>query len=427
MVIVAIRYIYYLKLFNMEQEMEVSVPPYFLCPISLQIMKDPVIVPTGITYDRDSIEKWVYTNKNTTCPVTKQALIINQDSDFLTPNHTLRRFIQSWSTLNASYGIERFPTPKPPASKTQIKKLIDEAANHPGQTRSRCLKRLRSIASGSTANKRCLESAGAVEFLSRVVLAEGSGSDEALGILSLLRISGERLKGLMLEEREGELVAALVRVMQGSSYDVRDNAIVFMKSIMQAAEPAQVAKLKLELGHFAEVVQVLRDQVSLKAARAALKVLALALPWGRNRVRAVEAAAVPVLLDLLFSGTPTEDRRSSEMALTVLDQLCGSAEGRAALLEHGAGLAIVSRKILRVSHYATDRGVRILSSISRFSASLAVLREMVEVGAVTKLCMVLQTECEANTKERAREIMKLHGRAWGNSPCAPLDVLASLP
>jgi len=411
----------------MEPEMEVSVPPYFLCPISLQIMKDPVTVPTGITYDRESIEKWVYTNKNTTCPVTKQALNINQDTDyFLTPNHTLRRFIQSWCTLNSSYGIERFPTPKPPASKIQIKKLIDEAAKHPGQTRIRCLKRLRSIASGSTANKRCLESAGVVEFLGRVVLEEGAGSGEALGILSLLRVSEERLKGLILEEREGKLVDALVRVMQGSSDEVRDHAIVFMKLIMQAAEPAQVGKLKLVLGHFAEVVQVLRDQVSPKAARAALKVLALACPWGRNRVRAVEAGAVPVLLDLLISATPTEDRRSGEMAMTVLDQLCGSAEGRAALLEHGAGLAIVARKILRVSHYATDRGVRILSLVSRFSASPAVLREMMDVGAVTKLCMVLQTECEAKTKEKAGEIMKLHGRAWRNSPCAA-DVLASLP
>ncbi|KAJ4967126.1 hypothetical protein NE237_018975 [Protea cynaroides] len=32
---------------------EVDVPSYFLCPISLQIMKDPVTVSSGITYDRE--------------------------------------------------------------------------------------------------------------------------------------------------------------------------------------------------------------------------------------------------------------------------------------------------------------------------------------------------------------------------------------
>ncbi|CAA0810724.1 plant U-box 24 [Striga hermonthica] len=40
---------------------EIEVPQYFLCPISLQIMKDPVTTVTGITYDRDCIEKWAKT------------------------------------------------------------------------------------------------------------------------------------------------------------------------------------------------------------------------------------------------------------------------------------------------------------------------------------------------------------------------------
>ncbi|CAK9146371.1 unnamed protein product, partial [Ilex paraguariensis] len=86
---------------------EVEVPPFFLCPISLDIMKDPVTVSTGITYDRESIEKWILSEKNSACPVTKQVI---SDSD-LTPNITLRRLIQSWCSINASYGIERFPTP----------------------------------------------------------------------------------------------------------------------------------------------------------------------------------------------------------------------------------------------------------------------------------------------------------------------------
>lgn len=42
---------------------EIEVPKYFICPISLQIMKDPVTTITGITYDRDSIEHWLFTNK----------------------------------------------------------------------------------------------------------------------------------------------------------------------------------------------------------------------------------------------------------------------------------------------------------------------------------------------------------------------------
>ncbi|XLS71215.1 hypothetical protein HN51_028080 [Arachis hypogaea] len=72
---------------------EIDVPLFFLCPISLEIMKDPVTVSTSITYDRESIETWLFSGKNKSCSVTKQQL---SSSDFfdLTPNHTLHRLIQ---------------------------------------------------------------------------------------------------------------------------------------------------------------------------------------------------------------------------------------------------------------------------------------------------------------------------------------------
>ncbi|KAL9644930.1 hypothetical protein ABK040_004424 [Willaertia magna] len=46
----------------------------FKCPISLNIMKDPVLlIETGHTYDRESIEQWFQTNN--TCPLTGKKLI----------------------------------------------------------------------------------------------------------------------------------------------------------------------------------------------------------------------------------------------------------------------------------------------------------------------------------------------------------------
>ncbi|GKV29751.1 hypothetical protein SLEP1_g38650 [Rubroshorea leprosula] len=102
---------------------EIEVPNYFICPISLQIMKDPVTVITGITYDRDSIEHWLFTTRNNTCPVTKQPLPRNSD---LTPNHTLRRLIQAWCTENASLGVDRIPTPKSSLDRFYVRKLLKD-------------------------------------------------------------------------------------------------------------------------------------------------------------------------------------------------------------------------------------------------------------------------------------------------------------
>ncbi|KAL7613753.1 hypothetical protein Lser_V15G05825 [Lactuca serriola] len=94
-------------------EVEIDVPSHFLCPISMQLMNDPVTISTGITYDRQSIERWLFTCRSSSCPVTKQVL---SDTD-LTPNYNLRRLIQSWCTMNSHLGLDPITTPKEPVSK----------------------------------------------------------------------------------------------------------------------------------------------------------------------------------------------------------------------------------------------------------------------------------------------------------------------
>lgn len=414
---------------------DIDVPPFFLCPISLEIMKDPVTVSSGITYDRESIEKWLFSGKKETCPVTKQ--VLSSDSD-LTPNHTLRRLIQAWCTMNASLGIERIPTPKPPISKSQIAKLISGAKSP--QSQIKCLRQLRSIAAESETNKRCLESAGAVEFLAAVISNDGdnenavsysssddesfdfarSRSDEALSIIHNLHLSETVLKGLI--GKNGEFVESLTRVMRQGSYDSRAYSVMLLKSMFDVADPMGMINLRTEL--FTELVQILRDQVSPQATKAALKLLIQLCPWGRNRVKAVEAGAVAVLIELLLDSV---ERRTCEMILMGLDQMCGCAEGRAELLGHAAGLGVVSKRVLRVSHIGSEKAVRILLSIAKFSATPAVLAEMLQLGVVAKLCLVLQVDCGGKTKEKAREILRLHARTWRNSSCVPMHLLAYYP
>ncbi|KAI4348876.1 hypothetical protein L6164_009544 [Bauhinia variegata] len=210
--------------------------------------------------------------------------------------------------------------------------------------------------------------------------------------------------------------------MQRGIYDSRAYAVLLLKSIFEVADPVHLFSLRTEL--FVELVQVLKDQISPKASKAALQTLIQISPCGRNRIKAVEAGAVPVLIELLLD---CKDRKPCEMMMVVLDIMCSCAEGRAELLSHGAGLAVVSKKILRISTAANDRAVRILLSISKFSATPAVLQEMLQLGVVAKLCLVLQAESGNKAKEKAREILKMHVRAWRNSPCVPSSLLSSYP
>ncbi|VFQ74152.1 unnamed protein product [Cuscuta campestris] len=416
---------------------EIEVPSYFLCPISLEIMRDPVTVSTGITYDRASIERWIFSGKNATCPVTKQVLSVADDI-MLTPNVTLRRYIQAWCTLNASQGIERFPTPKAPVTRPQVMKLLRDAQSPHMQMQ--CLRRLRSLASESEANRISLEKAGVVEFLATIIrndndtmsFSSWGPQDEALSVLHSLKLSDSKLKSL-LKCRDSstqpqaigyddEFIDTLVRAMQRlGHYESRALAVTLLKSMLELAEPLQIMGLKQ--GLYVEVVQILKDQISQKASKASLQLLINVGPFGRNRIKAVEAGAVGVLVDLLLD---TTEKRTCEMILTALDLLSQCADGRAELVRHPAGLAVVSKKILRVSHAASERAVKILYSVSRFSATPGVVHEMLQLGVAAKLCLVAQVECGcggggSKTKERAVYIIKLHAKSWINSPCLPAN------
>eukprot|EP00250_Pteridium_aquilinum_P014820 c22220_g6_i1 orf=1-1044(-) len=66
-------------------------PDDFRCPISLELMKDPVIVGTGQTYERVCIQRWLDAG-NRTCPKTQQTL----PHLILTPNYVLKSLIAQW-------------------------------------------------------------------------------------------------------------------------------------------------------------------------------------------------------------------------------------------------------------------------------------------------------------------------------------------
>lgn len=141
-------------------------------------------------------------------------------------------------------------------------------------------------------------------------------------------------------------------------------------------------------------------------------------------MKIIKPGAVFHLIEFQLS---TTEKRSNELVLCVLDYLCTSADGRAELIGHPAGLALVSKRIMRVSPTVDDRAVRILLSVCKFSATREVLEEMSRVGAVSKLSMVLQANCGRSVKENAMGVLKLHSKVWKNSPCISVYVLSRYP
>ncbi len=67
-----------------------AVPDQYLCPISLQVMNDPVTTADGHAYERVHIEAWLQTNN--TSPSTGARL----EHKNLTPAIALRQLIEGW-------------------------------------------------------------------------------------------------------------------------------------------------------------------------------------------------------------------------------------------------------------------------------------------------------------------------------------------
>ena len=72
-------------------------PASFFCPISLKIMRDPVTLSTGQSYDRPFIARWL-AGGSATCPATGQALALPASQ---VPNVALRKATEDWAERHA--------------------------------------------------------------------------------------------------------------------------------------------------------------------------------------------------------------------------------------------------------------------------------------------------------------------------------------
>ncbi|KAL5778211.1 hypothetical protein ACOSP7_011137 [Xanthoceras sorbifolium] len=97
-------------------------PKDFVCPITGQILNDPVTLETGQTYERKAIQEWLKRG-NTTCPITRQPL-----SSSLLPktNYVLKRLITSWKDQYPDLAQEfsYSETPRHPFSSPSAKQTL---------------------------------------------------------------------------------------------------------------------------------------------------------------------------------------------------------------------------------------------------------------------------------------------------------------
>lgn len=406
---------------------EIEIPPYFVCPISFQIMEEPVTTVTGITYDRKSIEKWLMKAKICVCPVTNQSL--PRSSEYLTPNHTLQRLIRAWILSNESKVVDnQVQSPKSPLNRIHLQKLVKNL-EIPNRFQA-SMEKILELAKQSERNRICMVEVGVTKAMVMVIkkkFKEGNtnGLEEGLKIIRLLwneAMINNMMKPLVGKNMDfiNSLTWILKIYIDTNNFEMVNEVMPLLKLTIDVVDSNLLGNLNIEF--FVTMVRVLRKRglYSKQAIKSALYVLIETCPLGRNRTKIVEAGGITELIELELE---KPEKNVTELVFNLLAHLCSCADGREQFMRHGAGIAMISKRILRVSATTDDLAIQVLSVIAKNSTSKEFVLEMLQVGAVSKLCMVMQADCASYLKEKARDILRLHSTTWNNSPCIQLYLL----
>ncbi|CAI0417655.1 unnamed protein product [Linum tenue] len=394
------------------------VPTHFRCPISLDLMSDPVTLSSGISYDRDGIETWLKAG-NFTCPVTNQVLM----SFDLVPNHALRRMIQDWCVQNLRFGVERIPTPRVPVSGDEIAAVLarlESAAKRLDEYDCReCLRKMTSWGNESERNRISIASNGAAGVLAaafdgfarETVEKRAVVLEELLSSMSWMFTMSSRAARDRLASAESVKALLWFLKSNGSRIAAKQNSLIALRELLLASSKRErVAESMLEIEDLHQILfGFLRSPISPAITKLSLtlifQLLQISTSKSSDRFKSslIDADLVSFLLETIISSS--KERSVSEKALGILDKLCDDSKGRAAASGNSLTVPLLVKKILRISAAATEFSVSVIWKLGRCDQRALV--EGLQVGAFQKLVLVLQLGCGEETKEKATATLKM--------------------
>lgn len=389
---------------------ELTIPSHFLCPISLDLMKDPVTLCTGISYDRENIEKWIEA-RNSMCPVTNQPL---RNFDII-PNHTIRKMIQDWCVENKNYGIERVSTPRIPIDSSQVteicSRLMIEAQQGNEKKCRELVGRVRILAKESERNKKCIVECGVGYVFATCFEIFSMGiQDELLkdllsGMTWMFPIGQEGISKLV----SSTSLRCMARFMKGEDLSARQNAVIVMKELLNYDQSCTNVLIDIE-DLVESLYQMVKVPICPSTTKASLTVIYSIISYtpSENNKKFVSKFVNMGLVCLVLEMLVDCEKSIIEKGLAILDIFCNFEEGKQKAYEHGLTMAIIAKKIMRVTEMATECSISILWKLCKSGSNEnnSVI-EALELGVFQKLLVVLQVGCGEKTKEKATELLKL--------------------
>ncbi|GAA0162092.1 hypothetical protein LIER_18264 [Lithospermum erythrorhizon] len=422
-----------------KDDLYITVPSFFKCPISLEMMKSPVSLSTGVTYDRASIQRWL-DGGNNTCPATMQVL---QTKDLI-PNHTLHRLIKIWSDSikNRSKNNKNMPN-LPPAgtcittvhalqlakefvrvspSSCNDKEFFVRVSSSSCNEKDgydkcfECLSKVVEFAKESDEN--CREVMSVVEFLSSVITILCRSGKNELGLVC----KAIELSNMLLDQCKKN-----VNLFESVVVKI-DLRIDFCSSMMAYMRLQENMVSKLEAVKFIELVMFLKVRNSFRIGQnvdiyfellrlvvdseynsetmeACFSCLVCLSTPRRNRSILAKANAVEVVAKVLSRkelGIST-----TEKVLKLLEILSSCKEGREKICEDDICVEAIIKKVLKVSNMATEHGVTTLWSLCCLFGDEKAREGVRKSNGMAKILLLMQSNCSASVRQMCCDLLKV--------------------
>ncbi|PON61098.1 Beta-catenin [Parasponia andersonii] len=392
---------------NLEPRCWLLNPDDFRCPISLELMTDPVTVSTGQTYDRSSIQKWLKAG-NLICPKTGEKLTNTE----LVPNSALGRLIQQFCADNGislaksgrkSRDIKGTSVPgnrvAAEAMKFLSRFLVRRLVFGNGRQKNKAVCEIRMLAKSNVFNRSCLIDAGAIPPLLNLLSSSTDGSTQENAIAALLKLS-KHPNGRILIVEYGGFAQILTVLKHGLSLEAKQiaAAIVFYLS--------SVKEYRKQIGETPEtipaLVELIKEGTACGKKNAVVAIFGL-IYFPKNQKRVLESGTVPLLIDILTHSDKTELVTDT---LAVLAHLADNVDGANSILQTSP-LPLI-KNILQYSALRTAKEycVSILLSLCN-NGGAQVVSGLAKDPLLMELLYLIITDGTPLAGKKARSLIKI--------------------
>ncbi|KAL4644050.1 hypothetical protein ACB092_02G135100 [Castanea dentata] len=393
-----------------RDDLYITVPSFFRCPISLDVMKSPVSLCTGVTYDRSSIQRWL-DNGNNTCPATMQVL----DSKEVVPNRTLQRLIEIWSDSVRNGRVDSTESRPSVPSLDQVKNLIKDLSSQTENDSSlESLSKILCFARESEENRKSLARMGGfivtlVEFLGNA----GEGTcrnynhhflEQVVMVLEsvLSKIEEqEQLRDLFLK-KDLDSLASILQVLQQGSTESKIASARILETVANDAESKLIIAEKENL--LQELLKLISPENESSVIEAGLSCLIGISMSKRARLKLVQLGAIKSVAKLISGPNPSS---IAEKSLKVMETMSSTKEGRSQICDDVACIAAIVQKILKVSSVATEHAVTILWSVCYLFRDQKAQDVVAKSNGLTKILLLMQSNCSPSVRQMSADMLKI--------------------